>query len=250
MKPVSPMLRARLPAGVRRAVRWVTDPLSGPLGSIRGARTGERVIALTFDDGPDPSSTSGVLDVLSRRGVSATFFVLVDRAEAHPELIARLLADGHEVGLHGVDHTRLTHLPPAKVGDHIAEGARRLARVTGAKPRWFRPPYGAQTLRSFLCARRIGMEVVVWSTDCEDWAERSEADIAEKATAAATPGGVILLHDSLAANPGESPPQVAIDRAKVAELLLDGLARRGYRPVSMTRLLQQGKAHRTAWFRP
>ena len=243
-------LRSGLSGTARRRIREITDPMAGPLGSIRGARTRDPVVALTFDDGPDPDSTPGVLDALARRGARATWFVLVDRAEAHPRLIQRMLADGHDVGLHGADHRRLTRLDPREVQPHIAKAKCRLAALTGQEPRWFRPPYGSQDLRSFVAARRCGMHVVVWSADCEDWEQHGEEQIARRAVEAARPGAVLLLHDTLAADPDEARSDPVLDRPKITELVLVGLGERGLRPVSVSELLQGRKPHRTAWFRP
>jgi peptidoglycan/xylan/chitin deacetylase (PgdA/CDA1 family) len=243
-------LRARLSGAGRRRIRRITDPLSAPFGSIRGARTSDPVVALTFDDGPDPDSTPGVLDALARHRAHATFFVLVDRAEAQPGLIARMLGEGHDVGLHGADHRRLTRFDRGGVRPHIADAADRLAAVTGRRPRWFRPPYGAQSLASFVAARRCRLDVVVWTADCDDWSERSEEDIAAQALAAIRPGAVLLLHDALAADPEEPAPAPALDRGKITDLVLSGLRERGYQSASVSGLLEGRPAHRTAWFRP
>ena len=78
------------------------------VGSIRGATTAEPVVALTFDDGPTAGGTEVVLDLLRRFGARATFFVLADRVEQHPEVAIRVRAEGHEIALHGADHRRLT----------------------------------------------------------------------------------------------------------------------------------------------
>jgi peptidoglycan/xylan/chitin deacetylase (PgdA/CDA1 family) len=243
-------LRSRLSGAARRRIRRITDPLSAPFGSIRAARTADPVVALTFDDGPDPVSTPGVLDALARHRAHAAFFVLVDRAEANPLLIERMLDEGHDVGLHGPDHRRLTRLDRRRVRAHIADAAARLAAVSRRPPRWFRPPYGSQNLRTFIAARRCGLDVVVWTADCDDWSERPEEDIARQALAAVRPGAVLLLHDALAADPDDPAPDPPLDRPKITELLLAGLGERGYRSVSMTGLLEGRQAHRTAWFRP
>lgn len=243
-------LRSRLSGAGRRRLRRITDPLSAPLGSIRGARTADPVVALTFDDGPDPATTPGVLDVLAQHGARAAFFVLVDRAETHPHLVRRMLDEGHDVGLHGPDHRRLTRLEGGRLFPHVADAAARLSALTGRRPRWFRPPYGSQSLASFVAARRCGLEVVVWSADCEDWTERPEEDIAREALEATGPGAVLLLHDALAADPEEPTPAPALDRPKIADLVLSGLARRGYRALSLSELLEGRRPHRTAWFRP
>ena len=243
-------LRSAVTADTRRRVRQITDPLSGPLGSIRGARTSERVVALTFDDGPDAVSTPRILDVLARFVARATFFVLVDRAEAHSELVKRILMEGHDVGLHGLDHRRLTRFRSHEVLRHIKLGCNRLAAVTGQKPRWFRPPYGAQGLASYLAARRAGLEVVVWSSDCEDWVSQPEEQVANRAVSGVQAGSVLLLHDAEAIDPFESAPGTKLDRARILGLVLQGLHARGFAATSVSGLLDGRTPHRTAWFRP
>jgi peptidoglycan/xylan/chitin deacetylase (PgdA/CDA1 family) len=243
-------LRLRLPPSIRRKVRALTDPLAGPLGSIRGVRTQARVVGLTFDDGPDPAYTPGILDVLSAHYATATWFVLIDRAEAHPELIARMLSEGHDVGLHGVDHSRLTRLSRQSLIPHIREGVTRLSAITGRPVRFFRPPYGAQNLSSFRVVRREGMESVVWSADCDDWSQQAETVIAERAVSAASPGVLLLLHDALEGNPLDPACHPTLDRRKLVELVVDGLASQGFRSVSLSELLRLGDVHRTLWFRP
>lgn len=243
-------LRSLLSARARTRFRAVTDRLVGPLGSIRGARTSDPVVALTFDDGPDPTSTPGVLDSLARHGVHATWFVLMDRAEANPDLIRRMLSEGHDVGLHGGDHRRLTRLARSELEPSIASAAQRLTALTGETPRYFRPPYGSQDLRSYIAARRCGMNVVVWTADCEDWEQHPEELIAQRAIDAASPGGVLLLHDSLAADPEVPASDPDLDRERIADLVVAGLRARGLRAVSVSELLAGRPLHRTAWFRP
>jgi peptidoglycan/xylan/chitin deacetylase (PgdA/CDA1 family) len=243
-------LRSRLTPAARSKVRALTDPLAGPLGSIRGVRTCARVVGLTFDDGPDEAYTSGILDVLSEYGATATWFVLVDRAEAHPELIARMLSDGHDVGLHGIDHSRLTRMPWQNIGPHIHKGVLRLSAVTGRPIQFFRPPYGAQSLSTFFAVRREGMESVVWSADCDDWTQHPEEHIADLAVAAASPGAILLLHDVLADSPPDPSYRLILDRRKIVELVLGGLTSRSFQSVSLSELLRLGDVHRTLWFRP
>ena len=243
-------LRGGISVEARRAIRRITDPLCWPIGSIRGARTNDRVIALTFDDGPDATSTPGVLDALAAHQVKGTFFVLMDRAEAHPEIIARIIAEGHDIGLHGDDHARLTQLDSQSVRNKISRGCERLKALTGSSPRWFRPPYGSQNLLSFIEARRCGMEVVVWAADCADWEDDSEDVIANRAISAAKPGEVLLLHDAFYPEPDGSSIVPKFDRGTVVSRVVQGLAQRGFGAASLSSLLKTRRAHRTAWFRP
>lgn len=243
-------VRRRLSAPVRRRVRALTDPIAGPLGSIRSVHTSVPLVGLTFDDGPDPAYTPRILDILSSYGATATWFVLVDRAEKNQDIIARMLSAGHDVGLHGLDHSRLTRLKMGELSRHVSEGVNRLAALTGQLPRFFRPPYGSQSLLTFLAVRRLGMESVVWSSDCDDWTQHPEESIAERAVDAAFPGRLLLLHDSIAADPQEYAHHPVLKRDLIAELIMQGLASRGLRGASLSELLNRGSAHRTLWFRP
>lgn len=242
-------LRARMPASARRGIRLLTDPLSGPFGSLRSVRTAQPAVALTFDDGPDPLHTPRILDELGKFGAKATWFVLLDQAEANPALVRRILSEGHEIGLHGIDHRRLTQLPRGALREHIREGVSRLQALTGVPVRYFRPPYGAQNLATFIAARRLGLEVVVWSADCDDWSQHPPERIAGKAIAQATPGAVLLLHDTLAADPLDPMALPDLDRAMIVKFVLDGLGSRGLNSVSLGTLMGNGNAHRTMWFR-
>jgi peptidoglycan/xylan/chitin deacetylase (PgdA/CDA1 family) len=231
-------------AGLRRA----TDPWVGPLGSVRGAQTPGQ-FALTFDDGPG-EWTEPILEVLARHGATATFFVLVEPAEAHPEVVRRIVGAGHEVGLHGLDHQRLTTLPPDAVRMHIANGKSRLERCLRRPVTLFRPPFGSQSPRTFVAARRCGLHVVVWTADADDWIDHEPSFVAQLALDRIAPGGVLLLHDGFASDPASPLPEPTFDRADALDRLLSALPQRGLGASSVSRLVAAGRVHRTAWFRP
>ena len=240
----------RLSPNARQRVRRATDGVLAPLGSLRGAHTTDPVIALTYDDGPEPSGTEPVLAALAAAGVRATFFQLVYRAERHPELVRRVLDEGHEVALHGIDHSRLTELPVPAVARLLADGKRRLEAVAGMPVRLFRPAYGSQTVRTFLAARRAGLDVVVWGPTAWDWVDGPAAEVAGRALDGAAPGEIVLLHDAFEIPPGDATPPPTFDRGEVTRALLAGLATRGLRPTSVGDLLTDRKPWRTAWYRP
>lgn len=240
----------RLSPAARRRVRRGTDRLLTPIGSIRAGRTAEPVVALTYDDGPEPGETDAVLDALAEAGVHATFFQLVYRAERHPEVVRRVVAAGHEVALHGIDHTRLTQLPAAEVTRRLADGKRRLAAVAGRPVRLFRPAYGSQTLRTYAAVRRARLDVVVWGPSTADWRDGGPAEVAGRALGSVVPGAIVLLHDGFEVPPGDPTPRPTFDRGDVTRALLAGLADRGYRAGTVGDLLALGRPHRTAWFRP
>jgi peptidoglycan/xylan/chitin deacetylase (PgdA/CDA1 family) len=228
----------------------MADPLLAPVGSLRSVADAGPRLALTFDDGPDPRHTPGVLDALAAHGVRATFFMLAGRAEAAPDLARRVVAEGHEVALHGADHERLTRLSPAGVRERVRGGRERLERLVAGPVRWFRPAFGAQSVRTWLAVRRAGMQVVVWSADLRDWTQQAPADVARAGLESAASGAILLLHDGIVTDPADPTPEPAFDRARAVDLLLARLHEAGWEPGTVGELLAAGRPVRSAWFRP
>lgn len=221
-----------------------------PLAAVGCALTDDPVVSLTYDDGPDPGSTPLVLDALAERGTPATFFVLVERAEAHPGLVREMQDAGHEVALHGIDHRRLSRLPARVAVRLIREGKTRLEEVTGREVRFFRPAYGAQGLGQMVGTAMAGLEVVLWSAWAKDWLDEEPVVTAARATAALHPGAVLLLHDARGDATGareavDVPPR---RRAAVTRLVLDGMTSRGLSGLRLGDLLARHAAVRTVWF--
>jgi peptidoglycan-N-acetylglucosamine deacetylase len=168
---------------------------------LKQAGQAQRTVALTFDDGPGPS-TPQVLDVLQQHGVPATFFVVGRHASAEPEMLRRIVAEGHALG----NHTWAHHIPSAKAGwkastltREIENTRRAILTATGREPCLFRPPggivKGAETV-----ARRAGLSMIMWSVDTRDWSappdEKFAAVIQKRAAAGLKQEHpVILLHD-------------------------------------------------------
>ncbi|WP_399343442.1 polysaccharide deacetylase family protein [Umezawaea sp. Da 62-37] len=240
----------RLSPASKRRVRRATDGVLSPVGSVRGVRTSARVVALTYDDGPDPEGTPAVLEALGELGVLATFFVLVERAEGHPALLRRILDEGHEVALHGIDHSRLTERSAGEVRRLLVEGKRRLEAVAGRRVRLFRPAFGAQSVGTFLAARRAGLDPVVWGPTVSDWVDGTAVEVAARALPAVHPGAVILLHDGFEVPVGDETPRPTFDRGDVTRSLVGALRGEGYEVMSVGGLLGCGQVWRTAWFRP
>ena len=190
------------------------------LGLRREGRRHHYDLALTFDDGPDPLSTPAVLDALAAVGARATFFVLVEQAEAHPELIARMQREGHQIELHAVKHVHPWLRSPWGALLDPRRGAARLSRVTGVRPRLHRPPHGAYRLATLLGQRWAGQEGAHWSVEARDWHPASTPQsVTERVLALAHPGAVIVMHD---AGPG------AVNTVPALPGLLAELRRRGY----------------------
>ena len=242
--------RSRLPAGLRRALRRAASPL----GSVEAVRTTESEIVLTFDDGPDPVGTPAVLEALAAHGATATFFVLMTRVRAHPDLVARVLAEGHEVGLHGVDHRPLPHFAYAEARARTAAAARELETATGTPVRWFRPPYGAQTPLTWLAVRRAGLVPVMWGPTTWDWRDLPQDERVRKAQEGARPGAVVLAHDAFAGaadgavDDGSGLRAPEVDRADLVSRVLEAYARAGWRGRSLGAALRHGRPVRVAHF--
>jgi peptidoglycan/xylan/chitin deacetylase (PgdA/CDA1 family) len=154
-------------------------------------------VALTFDDGPDPRSTPCFLRELGRLGCSATFFVLGEMLERHPDLGRRIVADGHELGVHGWRHDNALTARPGSVAAGIRRTTELIGEVTGARPSWYRPPYGVLSAEGLLAARRQRLRPVLWSAWGRDWtATADERSVLAALEPGLRGGATVLLHDT------------------------------------------------------
>lgn len=166
-------------------------PSSVKVPEVPKAKTNKR-IALTFDDGPSSSVTPGVLDTLKRHNVKATFFVLGSSVIQNPGLVKRELEEGHQVGSHSWDHPQLTKQSTQEVYNQILKTQKAVFDQTGYFPTTMRPPYGAVNKQ---VAEEIGLPIIQWSVDTEDWKYRNAGIVTKKALAGATDGAIVLMHD-------------------------------------------------------
>jgi peptidoglycan-N-acetylglucosamine deacetylase len=156
---------------------------------------GER-IALTFDDGPDDDATPAVLDALEEAGIKATFFVVGEQLMRHHGIARQAAMAGHELALHGFSHRRHTELIPPDARDEVPRGVGAFEAVVGAKPRFFRPPYGQFSEHSYKACQAMGLEAVYWSAWGLDWEEIGPDRIADLVVRDLEPGAIVVLHDS------------------------------------------------------
>lgn len=232
------LVRAR--AAGRRAA-W-------PLGSVVSVAAPERIV-LTFDDGPEPGGTDAVLSALADAGVHATFFVLMTRVRRYPALLGELVAAGHEIGLHGVDHRALPTLPAAAVRTRSRDGRAELEDAVGQPVRWLRPPYGRLDLPSWAAVRSAGMLPVLWGPSTEDAVPATHEQRVRRAEAA-EPGAILLAHDGFAgpADGVDDGPPPVLDRGALAAALIARYRDRGLRPGSLGEAIGEGRARRSAVF--
>jgi peptidoglycan/xylan/chitin deacetylase (PgdA/CDA1 family) len=172
------------PGVVTKSLQWHPDP-------------SPRLVALTFDDGPN-QHTPALLDILRDHGVRATFFVVGDAIYRNPGIVRRMVAEGHAVAAHTMRHADLTRLSPAGQASEIYGSVDLIESITGpGTVHCLRPPYGAYSSTTMTLARDRGLGVVLWSRDTNDWRGRTTAQI----TAAAVDGsldqnrGIVLMHD-------------------------------------------------------
>jgi peptidoglycan/xylan/chitin deacetylase (PgdA/CDA1 family) len=154
-------------------------------------------VALTFDDGPHPDATPELLRLLDRAGLQATFFLLGHAVDRLPD-IARAIADaGHEIGVHGYHHRLLTKRGPLSTREDLDRATSTITAATGARPRWWRPPYGVANTAALLEAQRLGLQPVLWTTWGRDWtAGCTPNSVYRSVMRKLDRGGTILLHDS------------------------------------------------------
>lgn len=153
-------------------------------------------MALTFDDGPDPVHTPRVLAVLSEARVRATFFLVGERATRAPDLVRRMVAEGHEVENHGWSHRNLWACGPRRTEREIVQGHEAVTKLAGRSPRYFRPPWGMVNLAVFPALKRLGTPCVLWSLQPEGLRPVAPPDLVSRVVRGATPGAIVDLHDA------------------------------------------------------
>jgi peptidoglycan/xylan/chitin deacetylase (PgdA/CDA1 family) len=211
---------------------WSHDQLSGIY--IKHVATQEKVIALTFDDGPNEPYTSRVLQILRANGVRATFFLIGENVEFFPKTAREIVKEGHAIGNHSYSHPFFLVMEPSRYEERQIELTDRiLEAVTGAHCTLFRPPRGFRTPWLLRAAARCGLTSVGWSEDASDWNHVSSARIAERIIQNAKPGNIILLHDGLNLRHG-------VDRSETIKALpkiITRLKAQGYQFVTVPDLL-------------
>jgi peptidoglycan/xylan/chitin deacetylase (PgdA/CDA1 family) len=172
-------------------LRMFTDAI------VRGPE-GVRGVALTFDDGPDPETTKEVLDVLGRRGVKATFFVIGAKAAKHPEMVRAIVDAGHEVGVHSFAHDRLFSLRGAKrVREDLERAVQTIEEITKTRPVLFRPPIGHTNPTIARVADELDLVVIGWTVAARDGIARTKADdVVTRVDRGLEDGVIVAMHDA------------------------------------------------------
>ncbi len=189
----------------------------------------DKWIALTFDDGPYPPYTDRLLDVLKAKRVHATFFLVAEQAQQYPELVRRMKAEGHTVGLHAFRHRDFLKLTEEEKRKDLEQGKNLLRDITGKNPVYWRPPHGFRDFSVMETAAAQNLTVVNWSVIPRDWTGIDSQEIFRRVMDKADDGAIVLLHD------GDSPGYKASRQATVDAVapLIDSLREKGYHLVSL-----------------
>jgi peptidoglycan/xylan/chitin deacetylase (PgdA/CDA1 family) len=188
--------------------------------SLCRVRTTQKVVALTFDDGPDPASTPALLDLLARKGVRATFFCIGRHVARHHELARRIAAEGHLIGNHSFAHSRATNfLGVARLRADLELAQQEITQAVGQTPEFFRPPMMLTNPRIFRVTRALSLTVTGCAIRCYDRRGESTQKVLHRVLRRLQPGVIIALHD------GGVPAERLVD---LAGQLLDKLHTQGY----------------------
>ena len=156
------------------------------------AKKQQKLVALTFDDGPNAATTPQALDILAKYHVKGTFFMLGKNVAGNEQLVKRVHDEGHEIGNHSWSHPQLPTLALEQAKKQIEDTQAALRAVIGESPKMMRPPYGAinDTLRN-----AVDMSFIMWNVDSLDWKNRNTGSIMEQVKKQTYPGSIILMHD-------------------------------------------------------
>ncbi|MDP2858120.1 MAG: glycerol-3-phosphate acyltransferase [Bacillota bacterium] len=188
---------ALLAAGLWFANKYVYRGFGLQVPIIRAGGPYYKVVALTFDDGPDPVYTPQILDVLKKNNVKATFFIVGRHAEKYPAIVRQIAADGHNIGNHSETHPiNLVMLSKEKIAQEVIKAEEAIYRACGIRPYLFRPPRGLYNKALTSLLRESRYTLVLWSLSSRDWQEPSYKEIVWRITTGIKNGDILLFHDS------------------------------------------------------
>jgi peptidoglycan/xylan/chitin deacetylase (PgdA/CDA1 family) len=172
-------------------------------------------LGLTFDDGPHPEVTPAVLDILKRLEIRATFFVIGMRAQRYPEIVRRIVEEGHAIGNHTFRHGDPAKVSAQRLAAEVTRTQEIIRDLTGRSTRLFRPPHGKLTLPKLLRLWAGGQQIVLWNVDPKDYACHETAELATKVKLRPPRSGdIVLLHDNVAVTLTVLPDLVQAARAR------------------------------------
>ncbi|CCW35675.1 predicted xylanase/chitin deacetylase [Chthonomonas calidirosea] len=196
-------------------------------------QTSQKVIALTFDDGPKPGVTEALLDTLKRLGVKATFFVIGQHVMQYPDLTRQIAKAGMELANHSFTHPNLKTLSPQAIAQQLMATQAAVEWATGQVPRFLRPPGGDENEKVEKIAHAWGLTLCMWTIDAYDAELVGSMEAAEHVARAVRPGAIVLMHNG------------KMSTVQALPSLVRTLQRRGYTFVTLSQLLQMGRSQTT-----
>lgn len=194
----------------------------------------EKLVALTFDDGPYPPYTQKLLQVLHEKNVPATFFMVGENIVLHPEIVKEVQMQGHEIELHAGYHQDLLKLTANESLANIQYGKKTLEKFTGQTPKYIRPPHGFKDWAVMKNIQSEHLQTVNWSIIPRDWTNPGSKIIVQRVLENIEPGAIILLHDGDSPK-NTAPRQQTIDAVKI---IIDQLHAQGYKFVTVDTLIK------------
>ena len=225
--------------GVLLALLWYSleNPKNQTFGNtVTGVKIHQKVVALTFDDGPNPPYTDEIVEYLHAEHVPATFFVVGRAVVQYPDTVRKEVEDGNALGNHSWDHAHLVLERSAHVARELAMTDAAIQRATGVRTRLFRPPFGARDYEVINVARRMGYTIVMWSVPLpRDWEDPPPSVIRDRVVRNIKDGDIIVLHDGNRGKSGNRQPTV-----EATKLIVQSLRAQGFRFVTVPELLHLG----------
>lgn len=218
----SPQRPEAEPAAAQPASVSTPAPTAAPSPAPKAP---EKLIALTFDDGPGPG-TLRILDALERAGGRGTFCMVGNRVEQHPATVRRVARQGSEIATHSYSHPNLARISPERLQQELNDSIRAIRKIAGISPRILRPPYGSVNDAVRRAGREQGLVIANWNIDTLDWKTRDSRSIYRHIMENARDGAIVLCHD------------IYPETAAAVEQAIETLAERGYRMVTVSELLE------------
>lgn len=197
----------------------------------------EKVVALTYDDGPNPPHTQALLDMLAQHGVRATFFLKGRNVEAFPETVQAVAQAGHEIGNHSYYHRPMLSLRKSAMREELVRTGDLIENLLGQWPVLFRPPFGVQGPGLKMALEELGMTSILMSSNGTDWEEVDPDLIANRILESIEPGGIILLHDGHGDVDDPAAQESRAPSVAATGILIKELKSRGYQFLTVSELM-------------